>query len=378
MKSLQNIENAVVSKEILEDVIRNLNYNKTIIDYYEFFSQNSGGITFNMKTLEGNTKRLRSCNRLWSIDKYEEQKIKDYVGTNLCRDKFCANCKKVRQAARMAKYIPVLETYKDRLFHLTLTLPNVPGEDLIYTYKKMAKSFNMLIRYLDGRKKIKEIDFSSWGYEGAIRSLEVTFKGDSYHPHFHVGLVLNPNILSKKLITNTFSYDYKTGIAELKRLFSKEEILIQKIWYLLINDKKVNKANIDGIKTIRKELNEKNIESIGYSCTIDKFKEQDFAELFKYMTKEKDENGDLLTYENFVALYFGLYRVKQIQGYGCLYSVTDEIDLEEYEEKYIEFIDSIRKKEDPERVYQKPQDLVLDNQYKLISRKSYFKYLREL
>ena len=378
MKSLQNIENAVVSKEILEDVIRNLNYNKTIIDYYEFFSQNSGGITFNIKTLEGNTKRLRSCNRLWSIDKYEEQKIKDFVGTNLCRDKFCANCKKVRQAARMAKYIPVLETYKDRLFHLTLTLPNVPGEDLIYTYKKMANAFRKLIGYLEGRKKIKEIDFSSWGYEGAVRSLEVTFKGDSYHPHFHVGLVLNPNILSKKHITNTFSYDYKTGIAELKRLFSKEEILIQKIWYLLINDKKVNKANIEGIKAIRKELNEKNIESIGYSCTIDKFKEQDFAELFKYMTKEKDENGELLTYENFVALYFGLYRVKQIQGYGCLYSVTDEIDLEEYEEKYIEFIDSIRKKEDPERVYQKPQDLVLDNQYKLISRKSYFKYLREL
>lgn len=375
---MQNIENAVVSKEILEDVIRNLNYNKTIIDYYEFFSQNSGGITFNMKTLEGNTKRLRSCNRLWSIDKYEEQKIKDFVGTNLCRDKFCANCKKVRQAARMAKYIPVLETYKDRLFHLTLTLPNVPGEDLIYTYKKMANAFRKLIGYLEGRKKIKEIDFSSWGYEGAVRSLEVTFKGDSYHPHFHVGLVLNPNILSKKHITNTFSYDYKTGIAELKRLFSKEEILIQKVWYLLINDKKVNKANIEGIKAIRKELNEKNIESIGYSCTIDKFKEQDFAELFKYMTKEKDENGDLLTYENFVALYFGLYRVKQIQGYGCLYSVTDEIDLEEYEEKYIEFIDSIRKKEDPERVYQKPQDLVLDNQYKLISRKSYFKYLREL
>lgn len=375
---MQNIENAIVSKEILQDVIRNLNYNKTIIDYYEIFSQNSGGITFSMKTLEGNTKRLRSCNRLWSIDKYEKQKIKDFVGTNLCRDKFCANCKKVRQAARMAKYIPVLESYKDRLFHLTLTLPNVPGEDLIYTYKKMAKSFNMLVRYLDGRKKIKEVDFSSWGYEGAVRSLEVTFKGDSYHPHFHVGLVLNPNILSKKHITNTFSYDYKTGIAELKRLFSKEEILIQKIWYLLINDKKVNKANIEGIKAIRKELNEKNIESIGYSCTIDKFKEQDFAELFKYMTKEKDENGDLLTYENFVALYFGLYRVKQIQGYGCLYSVTDEIDLEEYEEKYIEFIDSIRKKEDPERVYQKPQDLVLDNQYKLISRKSYFKYLREL
>ena len=375
---MQNIENAVVSKEILEDVIRNLNYNKTIIDYYEFFSQNSGGITFNIKTLEGNTKRLRSCNRLWSIDKYEEQKIKDFVGTNLCRDKFCANCKKVRQAARMAKYIPVLESYKDRLFHLTLTLPNVPGEDLIYTYKKMANAFRKLIGYLEGRKKIKEIDFSSWGYEGAVRSLEVTFKGDSYHPHFHVGLVLNPNILSKKHITNTFSYDYKTGIAELKRLFSKEEILIQKIWYLLINDKKVNKANIEGIKAIRKELNEKNIESIGYSCTIDKFKEQDFAELFKYMTKEKDENGELLTYENFVALYFGLYRVKQIQGYGCLYSVTDEIDLEEYEEKYIEFIDSIRKKEDPERVYQKPQDLVLDNQYKLISRKSYFKYLREL
>lgn len=360
---MQSIENAKIPKELLKNVCENIEHNKAIIKYYEKFS-NECGVTFNSDTLKRNSNRLEYCNKFWQLDKYETKKIKDFKKTNLCHDKFCANCKKVRQASRMAKYIPQLEQYQDKLYHLTLTLPNCVGTDLLYTYKKMAKAFKRFIEYLSGREKIKDVDFTTWGYEGAVRSLEVTFKGDSYHPHFHVGLVLNTE-LSKKKTRNSYSYDNRSGIRELKRLFSKEEILIQKIWYLLINGVKVTKKAIE-------ELEE------GYSCTMNKFAPNDYAELFKYISKGSDEDGSTLTYDNFISLYYGLYRVKQIQGYGCLYNMNDEGDLESLEIEYEEFIQEIAKKESPVTVYEKPQDLLNDSEYMLISRKTFFKFLRQL
>lgn len=358
-----NLENATVSKDLLKDVVKNIEYNKIIIDYYNTFAIN-GSIAFDSDKLIRVSDRISSCNKFWQLDKYERYKIKDFKKTNLCRDKFCSNCKKVKQAGRMAKYIPALEPYRDKLYHLTLTVPNCSGNDIKRTYDKMAKSFKMLINYLNGNKKIRGIDFNAWHYEGAIRSLECTFKTQSYHPHFHVCIAME-HCLSDRVHINKFSYDYKNGCADLRRLFSEEEILIQKIWYLLNNDIKVTSASIG-------ELQE------GYSCTIDKFKDNDYAELFKYMTKETDEDGNILTYENFISLYYGFYRVKQIQGYGCFYMVTDDVDLYSLQEQYETFIQELREKENPEIVYQTPQDLLDDNEYTLISRKNYFKFLQSI
>lgn len=358
-----NLTDITVDKKILQDVVNNIDYNKTIIDYYRRFSLESS-VSFSSQLLVKKSERLDFCNHFWQIDKYNNQKIKDFRKTNLCHDKFCANCKKVLQAGRMAKYIPELEKYKDHLFHLTLTLPNCSGADLNFTYRKMSKAFKMLINYLNGYKKIKGINFERFGYQGAVRSLEVTFHNDSYHPHFHVGIVFNLKLGPKKTI-NTYSYDFGYGITELKRLFCKEEILIQKIWYLLLNNIKVTKSSIEELEQ-------------GYSCTIDQFNEDDYAELFKYISKGSDEKGNTLSYENFVALYYGLYRVKQIQGYGCLYSIDDDIDLEELEKQYDDYIQALRYKESPVVAYETPQDLLNDTRYILISRKSFFKYLRNL
>lgn len=358
-----SIDSAIVPVELLQNVVDNITYNKVIIEYYTRM-QKECILAFKSDTLKKIVGRIDYCNKFWQIDKYEVQKVKDFKKTNLCHDKFCANCKKVKQAGRMAKYVPVLEQYQDKLYHLTLTLPNCPGEDLLYTYRKMASAFKKLIIFIDGRKKISGIDFGSWGYEGAVRSLEVTFNGDSYHPHFHVALVMSKG-LGKKKIENDFSFDNRSGIKKLKRLFSSEEILIQKIWYLILNDIKVTKKSIDELEQ-------------GYSCSMDKFAPDKYTELFKYMTKASDEEGNVLTYENFVSLYYGLYRVKQIQGYGCLYQINDELDLESLERQYDKFIQEIAKKESPMMVYERPQDLISDSEYKLISRKTYFKYLRQL
>lgn len=373
-----DLKNITIDKDILQDVVNNNEYNKTIVGYYQRFAtemetieQKEGYIFltdsiigFDSKLLSRKGSNLDWCNKYWQLDKYEIQKIKEFKKANLCHDKFCANCKKVVQAGRMAKYIPELEKYKSNLFHLTLTIPNCSGQDLNFMYKKMAKSFRTLIRYLDCRLKVKGINFERFKYQGAVRSLEITFNGDSYHPHFHVGIVLG-STLSRKNTINTYSYNNKNGIRELKRLFSKEEILIQKIWYLLMNDIKVTKSSID-------ELEE------GYSCAIEHFNEDDYAELFKYISKGSDEEGHILTYENFISLYYGLYRVKQIQGYGCLYRIDDSIDLEELDKQYEEYIQEITKKESPVVACETPQDLILDSEYTLISRKTFFKYLRQL
>lgn len=352
----------IMDKQILRDIIQNREYNTTVIGYYERFSYE---YLIRKDILHNRSQAIEDCNKFWLLDKYEDQEIKDVKRQNLCKDKFCSNCKKVKQSARMARYIPELEQYDNKLYHLTLTLPNPNGKELKDTVKLMAKSFRTLIRLIRGTIKSKDVDFSNWNYQGAVRSLEITFKNDDYHPHYHVGFVLNENLMSNKTNINSFSYDNKNGIRELKRLFSDEEILIQKVWYLLINGEKITRSNID-------ELEE------GYTCVMDKFSEGDFAELFKYMTKEKDQNGSLLSYDNFKVLYEALYRVKQIQGYGCLFRIKDDIDLEEYEIKWNNYIEEIRKKENPVEVLETPQDLCLDSRYTLISRKSYYKYLRTL
>ena len=360
---MDKVINAEVPREVLKQLVDNLEYNKVILDYYEKFSHECG-IMFSSDGIQKLQRRMAFCNKYWLLDVYKEQKIKDFQKTHLCSDKFCSNCKKVKQASRMARYIPEIEKFQENLYHLTLTLPNCSGTQIRYTYDKMARAFKRLIRYLTGNLEVKDFSMDNWGYMGAVRSLEITFRVDSYHPHFHIGLVMECD-LGKKNIENKYSWDYKSGIPELKRLFCEKEILIQKLWYLILNDIKVTKKAIDELE-------------LGYSCTIDKFTPSDYAELFKYMTKETSEDGSILTYENFVNLLHGLYNVKQIQGYGCLYRIKDEEILEEYEAIYNNLIQEIRQKENPMSVYESPRDLLSDTEYKLISRKTYFKYLRQI
>jgi plasmid rolling circle replication initiator protein Rep len=359
-----DIKNALVPKELLAGVIKNIENNCVVVGYYEQFSKEDSWVQKDL--LLRKKERLKDCNKIWQIDQYEIQKIKDFQRTNLCKDKFCSNCKKVKQASRMSKYIPALEPYNEQLHHMVLTLPNCNGQDLEKTIKKMAKCFKTLINYLVGYKqfRVEGIDFKKWGYQGAVRSLEVTFHGDSYHPHYHVGLVLDKPP-GKKHIENTFSFDFRNGLPELKRLFSEEEILIQKMWYLLISGVRLTKKAIDA-------------QALGYSCMINSFAPGDYAELFKYMTKTKNEKGQLLSYDNFKTLYNALYRVKQIQGYGCLYRIQDEGDTESFDAMYEVFMMGLRDRENPVMSWETPQDLLADTHYSLISRKAFFKYLREL
>jgi plasmid rolling circle replication initiator protein Rep len=358
-----DLKHLEIGKDHLEKVVENIKFNQYIEKHYlKLFAETKD------ETIQNKIERLRHCNDFWVIDKYEMAKIKDFKKTNLCRDKFCNNCKKVKQAARMAKFIPLLRPYADRMYQLTLTIPNVKGKDLKPSIDKIFKSFATLIEYFKGKKKLRGVDFEALGYEGAIRSLEVTFKGNEYHPHLHALLVLNINPLDKSMIRrhkNVYSIDFHNNREE--RLFSDVEILIQKVWYLLINGERVTKKAIDKLKK-------------GYSCTLDKFKESDFIELFKYMTKATTEEEEPLKYGQFKTLYYALHSVRQIQGYGCFYNIKDddEITMEEVEEMYNSIIEELQKEENPVETAERPTELLNDKEYTLISRKKVYSYLKQL
>ena len=302
-----DLSNFIVSDKYICSVQENNFYNEIFIQYYKKLSDEDKSIS---NSLINNFSR---CNKIFNCDVYFDNEIIDFKSTLLCHDKFCSNCKKVKQASRLSRYIPYLNQYKDNLYFLTLTLPNVCGVDLRSTLKLMSSCFRTLYRYLNGTIKCSFIDFSKYYSIGCVRSLETTYKNDDfYHPHYHCAICFNEDFVLDKNISNTYSYSNKNGF----RLFSDLEIIIQKFWYMLINKIRITKDNYDSI-------------DIGYSCTLDKLNDYDFIDMFKYMTKSTDESGQVMSYDTFKCLYYSTRFIKQIQGYGVFYLINDDdIDSE--------------------------------------------------
>lgn len=347
-----------IDSEYLDNVLKNNEFNRVILEYLR-----KDYSDFEYDTLKNRIERIEDCNRFWSLDKYQLAKIKDFKRTNLCKDKFCSNCKKVKQASRMARFMPHIKPYKDYLYQLVLTVPNVAGNALDGTIKEMYEAFPKLLHFLRCYKKIKGFDFAYLEYLGAIRSLEITYHGDNYHPHIHAILVFKGQI-GAKVHKNDFSIDHYGNRED--RLFSYEEIIIQKIWYLLITGQRVNKKNLYALER-------------GYSCMLDKSHEDDFQEVFKYMTKGSSDDGQVISYDQFTLLDKVLKGVRQIQGYGCLFRIKDDDTLDDsVDSEYLPFIEELQKIERPTSVYESLVELRKDTTYTIISRKRVFKYLRDL
>lgn len=383
-----DLYNIQITGDFIEDVITNNSYNQQIIEYYKKLEKEHTKYSYDFYTIEDDDlskdifrlneekvynfqskiDSIENCNKLWQMDKYELQKIKDFKKTNLCKDKFCNNCKKVKQASLMSQFIPHLQELEKEfdLFHVVLTVPNVVGHDfkeLRNTIKLMFDSYRKLNHYLLHTKKIKDLDFYEFGYKGSLRSLEVSFNNEVYHPHLHCIFVMKKGLKFNKKYLNKYSYD-KFKKKKLRR-FSYFELLIQKIWFLLNNKNRVTKKSIEDLE-------------VGYSCMVDEIQDEHYFEVFKYMTKSNNENNEFLSYDNFKVLYFGLRSVRQIQGFGILYRLKEIDNENEVEEKYNEIISYLQKKESPVEVFEAPKDIILDNEYLVISRKKIYSYLKTL
>lgn len=377
---LKDIE---IDKEHIQKVVDNNKFNELIGRYYIRLSNElmKEQRLMDVDRIEKKYDKLSECNSFWEVDKYRLHKVKDFKTTFLCKDKFCNNCKKVKQASRLAKFTPIIKKEIEKakakladqaeenenntiIYQMTLTVPNPKGEGLIDSIDRMFKAFAQLIRYLKGTKRIKDVDFGSWGYEGCIRSLEITIpNSNEYHPHLHVLIILSgyePKLKHK----NRYSKSYKNKVV---RKFSDEEVLLQKVWRLAYDGVEVNKTNIDNLE-------------VGYSCRIDKFYEGDFVELFKYMTKATTEKEKPISYKQFKTLFYALNGRRQIQGYGCFYNLKDDdgISMTEFIEYYDNYLEEMRNIEKPIEVRETPIDLLEDDEYLLISRKKLFAEFKKM
>lgn len=334
-------------------ILDNKRHNNLILDYYTQLASEFTGLS---DTILSKQNRLEHCQSYWLLDEYTNLKIRDIKKVSLCKDKYCSNCKKVKQSYMLNRYYDLINT-QDNIYHMVLTVPNCNGIDLKSQIDLINKSFYTLTRYLRGDKKIKGLDFGFIGYKGAIRSLEVTYVDDCYHPHLHIILSGNRDIIGTKIIVNKYSYSY----GKLNRKFSNLEILIQKIWFLLVNKIRVTKKAILDL-------------DIGYSCIVDVVQQNDFLEIFKYIAKNTDEQGNLMTYAQFKTLYFALHRKKQIQGYGCFYNIKDEIDFD-VDTLYTQVIKTLEKKEKPLlNVTKSIEALAIDRDFKYISKYNFNTY----
>ena len=286
---------------------------------------------------------LKSCCRFFEVDYYRFQGVKDIKRTYSCSSKFCDGCQAKISQQRFERFKPILDSLLPNfdVAHVVFTVPNVPLDELNYTLDRMFLAFPHLIRFLKGAKFVSGVDFVKYGYSGCVRSLELVREPDGlYHPHFHCVFIFEKKSGVFKVGKHINDYSFSSSAPGKIRLFNDFTILMQKVWYLLINGVVVNKSNIDDLRQ-------------GYDVFCER--RNDFKEVFKYATKgvlkwSQDLHEVLGSCHDFLTLDRILYGRRLIQAYGCLRGVqiADEVDqTSDQDEFYNALVEKLRSLEKP-------------------------------
>lgn len=283
------------------------------------------------------SRNIFNCCKYLDLDCYLKLKIKDVKRINLCRDKFCLNCQKKMANERQVRFAPELDKLRNdyEVFHLILTVPNCDGADLVSVVDKMYKKFPYMLEFFKGKRKVRGVDFLAYGYAGAVRGLEVTQdEKKCFHPHFHCMVLFKKGLDLEKTIINPYSFDH--GV--LKNKFSSLEILLQKLWYLLLNGERVTLKAIEELK-------------LGYDVQMSNSLGH-YHEVFKYAFKGAfDEEKGVFLYneQTFWTLYEAFHSRRMIQGYGLLYNFNECEDIIQAEAdlRYAQIISVLKEIESP-------------------------------
>lgn len=335
----------VIDRGYFQDLKNHISHNYQIADFYYDKYECTGEKKFLSKSID-----IDSCCKYWGIDFFRQLKIKNIKTVNLCKDKFCFNCQSMLAGKRQLQFGPILDMFRktNDVYHLVVTVPNCEGEELFPLLNKMYKKFPFLLRYFKGQAKVKNIDFFKYGYEGAVRALEVTQSQvtKQFHPHFHCMVLFKKDLNLEQKYINDYSFDD----GKIVHKFTELEILIQKIWYLLMNDERVTAKAID-------ELN------LGYDNYMS-YSEGHYHEVFKYACKgafDEDKGAFLYKEQTFWTLYEALDNRRMIQGYGKLYNFKDldgEILESEVSEIYDKIISALNDFEKPSSVEESLDDII--------------------
>lgn len=359
------LESVAIPYESFDKIGKRIRHNDIISGFYKRLFDDTGDYVF-----ENRARSVDVCGKWIDFDYYRLQGVKDVKRINLCKDKFCPNCQSMIAKKRERKFTPVLDELADEydLYHTVFTVPNCAPSDLKRTICAMYKKFGYMVRYFDGRKKVKSVGFLKYGYAGGIRALEITqdFDANTFHPHFHCILLFRKGLQLEKQHVNQYSFDGP----RLSRKFSELEILLQKVWYLLMNDLEVNARSIADLKQ-------------GYSVIADSAEKGKYHQIFKYAVKGCFKDGAIYDYPTFKTLYYALHNRRIIQGYGVLHNYDfeeDELFEEEADAAYESAVAELKRLEEPVFMTEKLNETMceaLKGNIRYISRGNFKRYLIE-
>jgi plasmid rolling circle replication initiator protein Rep len=319
--------------------------------YSEMSNEFSGTLPSYSETLFKKGERISSCLNFWEWDVYHKNKLMDLIQVNRCHNnRFCPTCRKWDLSGAMHNLSkPFNKLLSEGYFPYlaTLTVVNVPGEDLRRTIDKMNKSFRKLfgaLNYsLDGTTKgFKERYIS---IAAALKSLEITYNEDvnTYHPHFHC------LFFSAEYDESIFIKDIPGEWSSKRRsynFYSLMDIQLMKLWTMCFENIRLTYNNYEKLQP--EEL---------LTCDIREMDSAGIAEVMKYTFKDTD----ILNYEVFKNIEIALESKRIRQGYGLLYNVKLEGDADG-EKLYLS--DFLLEEEKPETLYTWEIDQLVSKRFK--------------
>ena len=214
---------------------------------------------------------IRNCSHFMRFHTDVTLEKRKLMQANSCKNRFCPMCayRKARKDG-LKHMIMTKKLKKDNKYaflFLTLTAPNVPGEELEKEIKDYVSSFKRFTN-------LKEFLKINIGY---IRKLEVTYNKEknTYHPHYHILLCVKKNYFTSR--------DY---IKQKKWL---------EMWQLAKRDKTITQVDIRKI-----ELNKE---------------DKSFLEISKYTAKD----SDYLLNQNVFDVFYDSLKGKQVITYNKIF-----------------------------------------------------------
>ena len=356
----------IITRDDFLAISRRVHYNEYFAEFYGRFAEENempyvapdGEIKYGKdKKFLDRAKAMRECGKLMQFDYYRKMGYKNLIRMNRCRDRFCLNCMALEADQRFAQYGKVLDSFSATydLYHIVFTVPNVSEWRLADTVTLIIDRFAYLIRYFNGTKRIHNVDFEKYGYAGAVRSLEITVskKNGSYHPHLHCMFILKKGLQLPGVYWNGFSEDNR-GRRE-TRLFSELEMLLQRIWCLLILRIDVTKHNIEHIAELCDYPD-------GFSVLAN-FSNGDYHEVFKYVIKGTFEEETLFKYEAVRTLYKALFGRRSYETFGILRrydfnEVDADLGLGTPDEAFDLWLAKLKSEELPKRIEEKLDEIL--------------------
>lgn len=134
----------------------------------------------------------------------DKDKNKNLDQVNFCKDRFCPMCARRRSLKIFGQMSQITEKMlaenNVEFVFLTLTIRNVTGEELSKTVTELNNGF---LKIVSKSKKFPAAEKLKKNLLGALKVMEVTYNEevDTYHPHIHAILAVNPTYFKKDYMT---------------------------------------------------------------------------------------------------------------------------------------------------------------------------------